>query len=168
MSTLVSSAPGIFEAFCNLTETACGEESEQTAFFKQAIFGYEPARYVFVQGIENHVFEWEAIGTYQQKEHYSIVGYTTVFSGDSPATNPNIEFEVLQKTYAIFNNTVMKVNMTNGRNMPILNTTGPSPYLMLPGAAAYNAGPGEIDGAQDGWAGRLDFAFNFSALITPA
>lgn len=169
--TLTSSVPGIYERFVELVAEACQEQEKQTAFFDFALAQYEPAQYVIVTGIEGPDYEWEGIGTYEQREHYDIRGFCTIFTGDAPVTNEGIPtgvaVRVMKETFELFSETVMAPMFTHGRNMPILGTEGPSPYLMLPRAVGYGAGPGEVDGQAVGWESQLNFAIKFSAILTP-
>jgi hypothetical protein len=167
MADLVSSAPGIFTALLGLVEAAAGEEEEQTLVFPFELGQYEPARYVMVSEIANHIIEWESIGDFGQKETYEVRGKATVYSGDSIATNPALATSVLTDTYALFQACVMTPAMSN-RDMPILGTTGPTPYLMLPAYARYHGNPGNMAGGQAGWCGEIDWSFHFEAYIAPA
>jgi hypothetical protein len=164
---LVSSAPGIFDALLKLVRAAAAEQSPPVSVFPFELGQYEPAAYVMLSKIENHVFEWESIGVFAQKERYEIQGKTTVFSGDSAVTNPTLATTILAETYALFQACVMTPAMSN-RNMPILNTEGPTPYLMLPGFARYDAAPGNIGGGTGGWCGVLDWSLRFEAIVIPA
>jgi hypothetical protein len=152
-----------------LLRESCAEQGKATTFFDYEVAWFEPARYTIVSGIPGHRWEWESLGAFQQKEYYSIAGYSTIFSGDNPATNTRLALEVLQETYALFQATVMTPLLSN-RNAPVLGNTHPQPgavYLMLPGETAYVAGVGDIGGEPAGWQSRLDWTFEFSALVNP-
>lgn len=170
-TTLVSSVPGIYERFCELVAEACQEQEKPTAFFDFALNQYEPSQYVIVEGIEGPTVTWEGLGTYEQKEHYRVHGFCTIFTGDSPVTSDGqssgVAIRVLVETYELLNQTVMAPMFTYGRNEPLLGTKGPSPYLMLPEQVQYLAGPGEVDGQAAGWESQLKFSFVFNAIITP-
>jgi hypothetical protein len=163
---LVSSAPGIYTAFLGLAQTAGAVQTPAVAVFAFELGQYEPGSYLTVHAIENHEWSPETIGTFSQTEGYDIVGCATVFSGDSPNTNPSVATTVLSQTYSLFQACVMTPVMSN-RTMPILGTTGPSPYQMLPGFARYTGGLGNIGGSPAGWAGVLEFSFHFDAYISP-
>jgi len=171
MSTLTSSVPGIYTRFCELVNEACEEQSKPTAFFDFALNQYEPAQYVIVEGIEGPQIEWEGIGTYEQKEHYRIHGFCTIFTGDSPISDSGqssgVALRVLVETYELLNSTVMRQMFTYGRNEPLLGTEGPSPYRMLPEDCQYMAGPGDVDGSPAGWESQLKWSFMFDAILTP-
>ena len=164
---LVSSAPGVYSAFLALVQNAAAVQNPAPAVFAFELGEYEPGSYVTVHAIENHEWAPETIGTFSQTEGYDIVGCATVYSGDSPATNPSVATTVLNQTYSLFQSCVMTPVMSN-RTMPILGTTGPSPYQMLPGYARYTASPASMGGNPAGWAGVLEFSFHFDAYITPA
>ena len=166
---LLTTVPYVYEALVETVKAACEEQEHPTSFFDFEPINFEPARYVCVTGILNHHFEWEAMGTFAQKEHYTIAGFATIYTGDNPGTNPNIATELLQASYTMFNTTVMTAVMTK-RNAPVLGNTYPNEgavYLVLPGETNFQAGPGVVDGEPSGWMTRLNFSFNFSALITP-
>jgi len=163
---LISSAPGIYAAFLKLVGEAAAGQATPVSVFPFELSQYEPKSYIILSKIENHQFEWKSIGVFAQKERYEIVGKTTVFTGDSPAVNQKLATKVLAETYALFQACVMTPAMSN-RNMPILDTEGPTPYLMLPSYARYDAAPGEMGGGPAGWCGVLDWGFSFEAILTP-
>ena len=135
--------------------------------FSFALGQYEPAGYVLIREIKQEPYEWESIGFFAQKERYDVCGEVSVFSRDSPATNPAVVETVLKETYSLFQKCVMTPVMSN-RDMPILGTTGPSPYLMLPWESQPDFGVAEMDGGQAGWYGKVDWSFHFEAMLTPA
>lgn len=167
MSDLISSAPGIFQALNTLCVAAGAAQSPTVPVYAFALTQQEPASYVLLQGIENHTFEWGSIGPFAQKEHYDITGQATVFSGSATPDDATIVTDILNQTYSLFQSVVMTPVMSN-RTQPLLGTTGPSPYLMLPGSARYSAGPGSIGGGAGGWGGVIEFSFHFDAYLTPA
>jgi hypothetical protein len=164
---LVSSVPGVFAALLGLVCTAAAEQSPSVSVFAFELGQHEPGSYVMVHEIKGPRYEWENIGPFSQKEMYSIHGKATVFSGDSVATNETLAVDVLDETFALMQACVMTPVMSN-RDMPILGTTGPTPYLMLPVESQYDAAPGVIGGGPGGWCGVLDWGFSFEAIITPA
>lgn len=163
---LVSSVPGIFSALLGLLQTAAAQQTPPVQVFPFAVGPYEPASYVTLHATENHTFEWAYLGTFSQYEHYDIVGAASVFTGDS-VTSGTVATDILNQTYALFQAVVMTPVMSN-RDMPIFQTSGPSPYEMLPERAQYSAAPGEIGGNPGGWVGCIDFSYHFDAVITPA
>jgi hypothetical protein len=166
MASLISSVPGIYEKLDALLKAAGEEQDPRIPVFSFELGQYEPAGYVFIKEIKQQPYEWEAIGAFTQKETYDICGEATVFSGDSQATNPEVVQRVIEETYALFQNCVMTPVMSN-RDMPILGTTGPTPYLVLPWESQPDFGPAEIAGGQAGWYGKINWSFHFEALITP-
>ncbi|HEY1690064.1 MAG TPA: hypothetical protein VGF95_14510 [Solirubrobacteraceae bacterium] len=164
---LVSSVPGIVKAFLGLTKTAAEEQEPTVPVFAFQLGQYEPAGFVILERVVGPRFAWETIGAFSQREVYELQGKATVFSGDSPATNPALFEQVMTETYALFQAVVMTPVMSN-RTMPILGTEGPSPFEMLPQEAHYEAGPAEMAGGQAGFYGQVEWAFQFSALLTPA
>lgn len=164
---LVSSVPGVYEALLTLVEAAgAAQKPAPVNVFPFELGTYEPGSYVTVEGVENHEFEWETIGVFSQIEHYDLVGKATVFTGDT-VTSGTVATDVLMQTYGLFQACVMTPVMSN-RTMPLLGTTGPSPYLMLPGYARYSGEPGFVDGKPAGWVGMLQWCFHFDAFLTPA
>jgi hypothetical protein len=165
VQTLVSTVPGTYAALLEKLLEACNEQEQPTALFDFAIGSYEPGQYVIVQGFMGPTWVWEGLGTYEQREKYTIHGYCSVFSGETPFINSSIAVEVLNQCFDLFQQTVAKVMFSN-RNMPILGAE-PTAYEMKPREAKYSSGPGEIDGAAAGWEGILNWAFDFSAIIKP-
>ena len=164
---LVSSAPGIYQAMLTLVQQAAAAQNPVVSVFPFELGQYEPGSYVTLHAIENHRFEWAYIPTFTQYEYYDITGVATVFTGDSPADNPTVATTVLNQTYSLFQNVVMTPVISN-RDMPIFQTQGPSPLMMLPEVAQYTAGVGNLAGGPGGWVGTIDFRYSFTALVTPA
>jgi hypothetical protein len=171
MPDLLSTAPWVFEGFLSLVQATGAAQSPPVAVVPFMLEEYEPASYVMLTGIEGHRFEWETIGSFSQKEYYSLTGVATVFVGDSPdSLNPAVATNVLNETYALFNNVIMTTVMSN-RIVPVLNNAYPIPgavYSILPGYARYTASPGVLSGIAAGWEGTIQFAYDIMAYITPA
>jgi hypothetical protein len=167
--TLPSTAPAVYAAFFTASREAAELQEQPVNVFPFALELFEPAQYVLITEIANHNWEWESIGSFTQRERYEIRGAATVFRGDDIANNPEIAVNVLEETYSVFNECVMRPLMSN-RNEPILNVKGvqASPFLMLPEFTRYSAGAGQLGGGPGGWYGRLDWAFSFEALVNPA
>lgn len=167
MSDLVSTAPGVWTALLGLVQTAAAAQNPAVQVFPYELAEYEPASYVIVGGIEHHKWAPESLGSFAQQEHYDIVGLATVFSGDSPGLNPDVVSTVLTDTYNLFQACVMTPVMSN-RTMPILGTTGPSPYELIPGYTRYTAGVADVGGGAEGWYGQIAWSYHFDAYVTPA
>lgn len=167
MTQFVSSVPGVFNALLTLIQQAAAAQSPSVAVFPFELGQYEPGSYVTVHDIVGPRYEWETIGSFAQKEFYDIAGCATVYTGDSPATNPGVGVTVLSQTFSLLQSCVMTPVFSH-RTTPLLGTTGPSPYLMLPGDFEYRAGPGAMGEGETGWCGVLTWSFHFEALITPA
>jgi hypothetical protein len=165
--TLISSVPGIYTALLGLvTEAAEEEANPQVTVFPFELDQYEPAAYIVLSEIRGPRYEWESFEPFfAQKEFYSIHGKVIVFTGDSGTIRPEVVTNALVSTFDIFQQCVMSPIMSN-RNEPMLGTTGPSPYLMLPEETSYEAGVGKIAGTPGGWDSILDWAFRFEALLT--
>lgn len=163
---LVSSVPGIYQAMLSLLQTAAAAQNPPIQVFPFEIGSYEPGSYVTLHAIENHTFEAAYIGTFGQYEHYDICGCASVFTGDT-VTSGTVATDILTQTYNLFQAVVMTPVMSN-RTIPIFQTTGPSPYEMLPESAQYRGEAGEIGGNPAGWAGTIDFRYHFDAIVTPA
>lgn len=165
MADLVSTAPGIYTALLGLIETAAAQQSPAVSVFAFELGQYEPATYVTVHAIENQNWDWAYLGTFTQYEEYDIAGCTSVYSGDSPNTNPSVASTVMNATYNLFQATVMTPAMSN-RTIPILG--GPSNVIeMTPNYSRYTAGLG-VGGTPSGWVGCIDWSFHFRANATPA
>jgi hypothetical protein len=163
---LVSSVPGIYTALVGLVKGAAEEQPEVVSVFDFALGQLVPARYITVEGIEGPRYEWEAIPL-QMREVYDIHGKVTVFSGDSPATNPRLALQVLTETFGLFQSCVMTPALEK-RGAPTFGTDGPSAQIVLPLEASYDAAPGSMDGGPSGWSGVITWSFHFEAVITPA
>lgn len=167
MSDLVSSVPGVYAALLGLIETAGAAQSPVVPVYAFELALRVPSSYITVHEIAGPAYEWESIGTFSQKELYDISGSVVVFTGDSPANRPTVATDVLSQTLSLFQSCVMTPTVTN-RNMPILGTTGPSPYLMLPKEMGYDAHAAAIGNEPGGWVGVYSWSFHFEALLTPA
>lgn len=164
---LISSVPGIYTAFLELIQTTAALQTTPVQVFPFEVTLQSPSRYIMLASVEHHIFNWETIGTFSQVEKYDIVGMTRIFTGQSLNNDPGVATSIMSDTYNLFNSCVMTPVMSN-RTMPILDTTGPSPYLMLPGYARYEGMPGNIGGSQAGWVGEINWSFHFEAYLTPA
>lgn len=165
MADLVSTAPGIYTALLGLVQTAAAGQSPAVSVFAFEIGQYEPATYITVHAIENQSWEWAYLGTYTQYEEYDIVGCASVYSGESPNTNPSVATTVMNQTYNLFQAAVMTPVMSN-RTIPILG--GPSNVIeMTPNFSRYTAGLGDMGGQPAGWVGCIDWSFHFRANVTP-
>lgn len=162
---LVSSAPGIFQAFLSLINTAAAAQSPIVTVRPFELGQYEPASYVLLHSIENHIFEPRDV-TFGQLEHYDVLGSVVVFTGTGIADNPTVTSTVMNSAYSIFQACVMTPFVENATAMPILNTTGPSPYQGLPGFARYTASVGQSAAGEPwGWEGSLAFSFHFDGYV---
>lgn len=165
---LVSSVPGVFSALLGLVQQAAALQTPAPAVFAFELGQYEPGSYITVHEIIGPEYEWESIGNFAQKERFEIHGIATVFSGDSPANDVTVATTVLSQTVNLFQSCVMTPVMSN-RTMPLLGTTGPSPYLLLPGPQMkYSAQEGIIGGGPAGWCGVYEWSFSFESMLTPA
>lgn len=182
MADLVSSVPGVFDALLGLVQTAAAGQSNpvpnapdpKVYVYPFELGEYVPGAYVTIHGITGPkgsgpgpVYEWESIGSFAQREIFGIKGNVTVFTGDSPTNNASVSTQVLGWCLSLFQSCVMTPVMSN-RNMPLLGTTGPSPFLMLPARMGYSAGPGTIGKGLGGWAGEYSWSFHFESVVTPA
>jgi hypothetical protein len=163
---LVSSAPGIYSALLKLVEQAAAEQSPKVPVFAYEVGQWEPQTYLTVHAIEHHEWEIESI-PYQFNEKYEVVGCATVFSGSSPFTTPTVGVTVMNETFNLFNACVM-TQIVSHRTAPFLETTGPTPQIMLPTQTDYTAGPGRMEGGPAGWCGEMTWRVFFEAIITPA
>jgi hypothetical protein len=162
---LVSTAPGVYTALLGLVQTAAAAQTPAVASFAFELGSYEPGSYVNVHAIENQNWDWAYLGTFTQYEEFDITGCATVYSGDSPFTNPSVATTVLNQTYTLMQACVMTPLMSN-RTIPILG--GPSNVIeMTPNFSRYQAGPGEMVGGVSGWYGLIDWSFHFRANVTP-
>lgn len=167
MSDLISSVPGVYERLAALIAEAGEAQDPQIPLFQFALGEYEPAGYVLITEIRQDPYEWESIGSFSQKEKYDICGEASTFTGDSPNTNPAVVQQTIETLYTMFQACVMTPVMSN-RTMPILGTSGPSPYLMLPWESQPTFGVADMAGGQAGWYGKIDWSFHFEAVLTPA
>lgn len=164
--TLISSVPAVFSALEGLIRKAGEEQSPQIPVFAFELGEYEPAGYVLIHEIEQEPYEWESIGDFAQKESYDICGIVTTFTGDSPFTNPSVVPSTMESVYALLQACVMTPVMSH-RDMPILGTTGPTPYLMVPSKSQPRFETASMAGGAAGWCGVIDWSFHFEARLTP-
>lgn len=164
--TFISSVPGIYTALFGLVKEAAEEQANpQVTVLPFELAQYEPAAYIIVSGIKGPRYEWESFEPFfAQKEEYEIHGFVSVFVGESGAMRPEVATDAISDTFAIFQQCVM-ASVVSNRNEPMLGTTGPSPYLMLPQETSFDAGVGLIDGGPGGWATKLEWSFRFEALL---
>lgn len=166
--TLVSSIPGIFNALLSLVQAAAATQAPPVQVFPFEVGQYEPGSYITVHDIRGPRYEWENIGVFTQKELYEVAGVVTVFSGSSVTPGSTVTTDVMGQCFSLLQSCVMAPVMSN-RTMPLLGTTGPSPYLMLPDTDfVYESEPGMLGGRPAGWVGTLRWSFHFEALLTPA
>ncbi len=165
--TFISSVPGIFQALQALITKAGEQQSPQIPVFAFQLGEYEPAGYVLIREIKQDPYSWAHIGSFTQTESYDICGEVTVFAGDSPFTNPGLVKTVMDETYALLQTCVMTPVFSN-RDEPILGTTGPTPYLMVPSEAQPTFGPADMAGGAAGWCGQIEWGFHFEAQISPS
>jgi hypothetical protein len=136
---------------------------------------YEPGSYVIVQGISNQRMEIESLGPQRSmQEWYEIYGYASVFVGDTPdALNPTVAITTMAQAYELFSNIVMTPAMS-ANNEPVWNAVSPflvpgSVNFMAPSRIQYTSGPGfEDNGAPSGWMGRVDWAYQLRAYVSPS
>lgn len=167
MTSLTSTAPGIWEAFVNLVSDAAATVTilgNPVTVFPFEVTQNQPANYIQFVGMEGHHWEPEGIG-YQFREDYAINGLATVFTGNSLSDDPSIANAVLEATYELFNTCVM-TTMVENANIPILGTAL-TPFQGLPSYTRYAGQPGNQGGAQVGWTGEITFQYRFSALCYP-
>lgn len=163
---LVSTAPGVYTALLGLVGAAAAAQTPAVAVFPFELGQYEPGSYVIVHVIENQSWDWAYLGSFTQYEEFDIGGCVTVYSGDSPATNPSVATTVLNATYNLMQACVMTPVMSN-RTIPILG--GPANVIeMTPNFSRYSAGPADLGGGMSGWFGLIDFSFHFRANVTPS
>lgn len=165
---LLSSAPAAYSALLGLVQTAAAALSPPVAVIQFELEEYVPGSYVLLTGIENHRFEWEALGSFLQKETYSLSGRCSVYVGDSPnSPSSTVPTDVMTATYTLFQAAVMTPVITN-HGVPILGVDSvPAPYMLLPEFARYNSGPGFLRGGQAGWYGEIAWSYSLSALTGP-
>ena len=98
---LVSSVPGIYTALLSQIQAAAAAQNPPVNVFPFEIGQYEPGSYVTVERIAGPsgsgagpVYEWEAIGSFAQKEKYTVCGKATVATGDS-VTSGTVAIDIL-------------------------------------------------------------------------
>jgi hypothetical protein len=164
MSNLTSSVPGAFNAFYNLLVTAGQTQSPQVPVFHTELVGDIPLSYVVLTGVENHEFEFAALGSYAQYETYEIVGEAVVFQGGTDTVG------VLTATWSLYQNVVMSTVVAN-RGQPggnqILGSTAPTSLeILVPSYARYSGQPGNLAGGLAGVLGTVQFSYYVKARIT--
>ncbi len=161
MANLTSTAPLAFNTFYGYMVDQANAQSPAIQVFHTQLVGEEPDDYVILTGIENHRFEWAALGSFAFYEWYDLVGYATVWQGNTD------EQTVLTNTYGLFQSVVQTAAVTN--RAPPLSAALQSAGLLsfLPGDARYSGAQGEDDsGGPMGFAGRVDFVYHCYARVT--
>ena len=162
MSNLTSTVPFAFNALYNLMNTAGLAQNPPVTVLNQEVVQYEPGSYVLLEGVENHLFNIAALGSYAHEEVYDIHGIATYLQGDvDPAT-------VITKTWAIYQAVVMTPVVSNrGANgQYVLGLTANEPAWIVPQEARYTSSPGDFGGGMAGFQGMIEFRFSLKARIT--
>ena len=161
MANLTSTAPGAFAEALTLITAAGAKQSPPVSVFGQELLQYEPNTYVVLTGIENHRWEWAALGSYAFYEYYDIVGYCTIWQGNvDPAT-------IIADTYALFEDVVHSTIVAN-RAPPLSASLQSSGLLeILPGYARYTGEQGvDAQGGPMGFFGKVEFSYSCKARVT--
>ncbi len=161
MANLTSTAPSAFNTLYGYLVTAGAAQSPAIQVFHTQLLQEEPNSYVILTGIENHRFEWAALGSFAFYEWYDIVGYATVWQGNTD------EQTVLTDTYALFQN-VAQTTEVSYRSPPLSAALQSAGLLeVLPGYARYSGQQGQnIRGEPMGFFGRIDFSYSCYARIS--
>lgn len=164
--TLPTSVPGVYSALFGLVSAAAASypayNGQPVGVFAFEIGQYVPGAYITVHKIIGPKYTPEAM-PFTMKEVFQIVGAVKVFTGDSVTNKPTVALDVLTEVFNLFSACVVEPLMTNNE-VPILGTSGPSPYVMLPVSTGYTAEPGVVGDEQAGWEGVLSWAYQFEAL----
>ena len=172
MANLTSSVPGAYDAFYNLIKTAGAGQSPPVAVMAQELVQYEPGSYVCLgatpgghKAVENHRWEWAALGSFAFYETYDFCGYATVLQGD---VDPEV---ILARTWSLYQAVVMNPIVanrgSNGTN--VLGSAAPASLeYIIPVDANYVGVPGNFAGGQEGFQGIVEFCFSVKARITTA
>jgi hypothetical protein len=174
-TNLYSTAPYLYSALLQLCTDAGQLANPYVYVAPFELEQYEPGSYIILQGIRSQRMEVETLGSFRSmQEWYELYGAASVFVGDTPdALNPTVATTTMLRTYELFSEVVMSPAMSN-TNAPVFGAASP---FLVPGAVnyvapseiAYSCGPAfEDGGAPSGWMGRIDFAFQLRAFITPS
>jgi hypothetical protein len=160
------SAPGIFQAALGLIQNAASDQSPAPTIFPFELGQFEPGQYICLHEITPISLIPEDT-SYGFQEHYDLEGSVVVFDGDGVADNLTVTTDVMTTCWSLYY-TCVNTPFVSNRTMPILGTTGQSPYQMLLKSATYTAGVGTTADGQDwGWQGVIEFGFHFDSLNHP-
>lgn len=161
MANLTSTAPAAFAQAFNLIQAAGASQSPAVDVFNIELLQFEPNTYVVLTGIENHRWDWAALGSYAFYEYYDIVGYCTIWLGDvDPAT-------VMSETYGLYESVVQTTIVANRAPPLSANLQSAGLLEILPGYARYTGEQGVNDeGGPMGFFGKVEFSYSCKARVT--
>ena len=161
MANLTSTVPSAFETLYGILNTAGQGQSPVVSVFNQELLQYEPNTYVVLTGIENHRWEWAALGSYAFYEYYDIVGYCTVWQGNTDSGS------IITATYNLYNAVVQTPIVAHAA--PPISASLQSAGLLeiLPGYARYTGEQGvDAQGGPMGFFGKVEFSYSCKARVT--
>lgn len=161
MSNLTSTAPLAFNTVYSLINAVGAAQSPLVSVYHSELLTREPPAYVLLTGIENHRWEWSALGSFAFEEDYDIVGYASYYQGN---VDPDT---IITDTYSLFQ-TVVQSTIVANRTPPISSACQSAGVLeIIPGYSRYTSGPG-ADGAgnQMGFFGKIEFSYHVRGRVT--
>lgn len=171
MANLTSTVPGAFNALYNLLVTAGNAQSPAIPVFHSEVLQGQMTQngYVLLDRVENHRYEWGALGSFAFYETYDICGEVVYYQGGpDPVT---LVESVLNQTWATYQNVVMTTVVANrGEGGPqVLGSAAPAALeYIIPTTAEYAGGPSNMDGSPSGFIGTVSFSYELKARITTA
>lgn len=167
MANLTSTQQEAFDTLLSLLQTAGAAQNPAVEVFDSELVQYEPATYVMLTGLENHHFDWAALGQFPFYETYDITGIATVFQGDVDPKG------VRDATFSLYENVVQTTVVANSGSWATQNGYVLSPslmtaglYMIVPTYVRYSSGPAEMASGESGYSGTIEFAYTLKARIT--
>ena len=174
MANLQSTVPGSFNALYNLLVTAGNAQTPAVPVFHSEVLQgqFTQNGYVLLDRVENHHYEWGALGSFAFYETYDICGEVVFYQGGGAATD--LVEAVLNQTWTTYQNVVMATVVENSGSIasgggPVLGSAAPAALeQIIPADANYTGQPAEMDGAASGFIGTVAFTYSLKARITTA
>lgn len=164
MSNVTSTAPAVYAAFYNLVSAAAAAQTPAVPVLVGDLEQYEPATFVLITGLENHIYTTEALNYSAFLEEYDICGIVSVVQGDVDPVTVNAA------TYAVYQSVVMATVVANagmaGSGVLGVPAASGGPNSIVPGYARYTATPGNFGGGQAGFQGTITWSYRVQGYLT--
>jgi len=156
MANLTSAVPAAFANFLAMVKAAVAAGADTTiTVVDTELYSWEPAEYIEVQSVTQHLYEVNNLGNYSFIETFDIQGVCRNFRGDQ-----NVD-DARNDVWALFQTYIITPLISNKR---LYDQTNNNPTVMwcVPATANFSSGPTSNGGIQ----GKIDFAFRCYNQIT--